>query len=466
MTNLIENIDMSLSFNDNTVRVFGTFEEPLFVVKDVCDILGLTNTTKTLEHVDEEYNHLLQVNTSSSGLQSSRVVSEPGLYQIIMRCRKEVAKPFQKWVCGEVLPSLRKKGEYKMNEEYQLKLKEIEEEKLRLEEDNKLLIQNHIEKDNEIKNLQNKILTKQNRIKYKEKNCIYLLTTDFHLENKTYIIGKTVDLTQRLTCYNKTVEHTVVYTKGCKSADHMHVAEKMVLYKLDKYRERNNRDRFILPEDKDITFFINVVNDAISWFDDIDEYVHLYTDAELDLTDEELQENYKKSIEDREEELKNNKSETDRKYRENNKDQISEINKTYRENNKEKIAENKKEYYDKNKTEILNKQKVYYEKNKPEILERQKEYHNINQFIINHTRKIYREENKDKIKEQKKVYREKYKEEINKKQNEKRACKENPTIQCECGVKLKLQNIKSKKHINSKAHVNYLKDKNNDSIII
>jgi prophage antirepressor-like protein len=75
-----------------------------------------------------------------------------------MRCRKPIAKPFQKWVCSEVLPSLRKKGEYRMNEEYHLKLKELEEEKLKLEEEkilieteNKLLQEKQIEKDVEIK---------------------------------------------------------------------------------------------------------------------------------------------------------------------------------------------------------------------------------------------------------------------------------------------------------------------------
>ena len=47
MTSLIENIDLNLSFKENTVRVFGTIDELLFAVKDICDILGLSNTTET-----------------------------------------------------------------------------------------------------------------------------------------------------------------------------------------------------------------------------------------------------------------------------------------------------------------------------------------------------------------------------------------------------------------------------------
>jgi anti-repressor protein len=118
MTTFIENIDVNLTFNEHTVRVFGTVDEPLFVAKDVCDILGLTNVTETLRNIDEDYKSSVQLRNGNSSIhQPTNVIKEPGLYQIIMRCRKEVAKPFQKWVCGEVLPSLRKKGEYKMNEE-------------------------------------------------------------------------------------------------------------------------------------------------------------------------------------------------------------------------------------------------------------------------------------------------------------------------------------------------------------
>ena len=116
----------------------------------------------------------------------------------------------------------------------------------------------------------------------------------------------------------------------------MHVIEKMVLYKLDKYREKANRDRFILPEDKDISFFINTVNDAINWFEDVDEYVHTYTDIELSISNEELQEKYTQDIKDHEIELKNKKSETDRIYRENNKEKKAEMDKIYREENIEK----------------------------------------------------------------------------------------------------------------------------------
>ena len=441
---LLKSIDETFGFEDNPIRIVGTYENPLFVAKDICDILGLNNITNALRNIPEKYMTLQSIKSSYNS-QNMILLTEPAVYKLIMRSNKPVAQKFQEVVCEEILPSIRKTGEYR--------LKELLKEK---EDENK-------EKDLQIKSLEDKIIDKQKRVRYKDKNCVYILTTDFHLKNRTYIIGESVDLTHRLSAYNKTSEHTVVYTKGCKCIEHMHVVEKMVLYKLDKYREKANRDRFILPDDKDISFFINVVNNAISWFDDIKEYVHKYQDDELGLSPEQLQEKYTQNIKEHDEKLKNKKSETDRTYRENNKENKSEIDKIYRENNMEKIAEHKKEYYENNKTEILSKQKEHYEENKTEILERQKEYHDTNKDIINQVRKTYREENKEKIKEQKEIYREKYKDEINRKQKEKRREKPNHLIECECGIKLKLQNCKTKKHLNSKAHIKYIEE-NEDSL--
>ena len=118
-------------------------------------------------------------------------------------------------------------------------------------------------KDHLIKELKSVCLSKQSRVEYPEKNVIYLLTTEDHLKRRTYIIGKAKNLTNRLGTYNKTCDHTVVYYKECKGEDDMDTAETMVLSKLRDYREKANRDRFILPEDKEISFFIGVIDECI-----------------------------------------------------------------------------------------------------------------------------------------------------------------------------------------------------------
>ena len=119
------------------------------------------------------------------------------------------------------------------------------------------------QKDERIKKLENVCLSKQRRVEYPEKNVIYLLTTDDQLKRRTYILGKAKNLTNRLGTYNKTCDHTVVYYKECKNEQDMDTAEIIVLSKLKDYREQANRDRFILPEDKDISFFIGIIDSCI-----------------------------------------------------------------------------------------------------------------------------------------------------------------------------------------------------------
>jgi len=451
---LLRTIDETFNFENKEIRIIGTYDKPWFIAKDICDILGLSNITNALRNIPEKWMTLQNVKSSYNS-QNMILISEPAAYKLVVRSNKPIAQKFQEVVFEDILPSIRLTGQFK--------IQQILEEKEKILQ----IKQNEIQEKNiQIKSLENKILSKQNRVQYKDKNCIYILTTDFHEKNRTYILGKSIELTHRLSAYNKTSDHHVIFTKGCKSIEHMDVVEKMVLYKLDKYRERANRDRFILPEDKDISFFIDIVINAIGWFDDIEEYVKEYTDEELSLSNEELQKKHVKNVIDHEISLILKKSETDRIYRENNKEKKAEIDKLYRENNLEKITKNKKEYYEKNKKEILDKQKVYYEENKIEILEKQREYHTENKNIINEVRKVYRAENKDKINEQKKIYREKYKDIINEKQREKRNSKPNPLIECECGIKLKLLTSKSKKHLNSKAHKLFENKKNISTFVV
>ena len=118
-------------------------------------------------------------------------------------------------------------------------------------------------KDHRIKQLEAVCLSKQRRVEYPERNVIYMLTTDDHLKRRTYIIGKAKNLTNRLSTYNKTCDHTVIYYRECKNDDDMDAAETMVLTKLRSHREQANRDRFILPEDKDETFFTQTIDECV-----------------------------------------------------------------------------------------------------------------------------------------------------------------------------------------------------------
>lgn len=87
--------------------------EPWFVAKDVCDILELTNPAVALQSLDDDE----KTNLSNSYVWSESgrrplIISEPGLYRLVMRSRKPEAKEFQRWVTHELLPQIRKTGGY------------------------------------------------------------------------------------------------------------------------------------------------------------------------------------------------------------------------------------------------------------------------------------------------------------------------------------------------------------------
>lgn len=92
------------------VRVVGTSEEPLFCLADICRILDL-QVGATKNRLNEKGVSLINTPTNG-GNQQLVYISEQNLYKVIMRSDKPQAEPFQDWVCGEVLPSIRKSGGY------------------------------------------------------------------------------------------------------------------------------------------------------------------------------------------------------------------------------------------------------------------------------------------------------------------------------------------------------------------
>ena len=84
-------------------------------------------------------------------------------------------------------------------------------------------------------------------------------------KERRYILGKAENLTNRLSTYNKTDEHEVIYYKGCGDEDKMKIVESMVFQRLKDYREQANRERFVLPEGKEIDIFIDAINKSIEF---------------------------------------------------------------------------------------------------------------------------------------------------------------------------------------------------------
>lgn len=102
----------TFNFEELQVRTLEVDGEPYFIGKDVADILGYTNSRKTLsDHVDEEDKLTSRIVTSGQN-RNVTIINESGLYSLIFSSKLENAKRFKRWVTSEVLPSLRRTGTY------------------------------------------------------------------------------------------------------------------------------------------------------------------------------------------------------------------------------------------------------------------------------------------------------------------------------------------------------------------
>lgn len=125
------------------------------VADDMAAILGHSNSRMMADSVDNEWKGVSNVYTPG-GTQAMTVIWEPGVYQLLAKSRKPQAKPFQKWLFEEVLPSIRKTGQYAIAPQSQPQLPQsylealkalvaVEEAKALLETEKKMLEQENLQ---------------------------------------------------------------------------------------------------------------------------------------------------------------------------------------------------------------------------------------------------------------------------------------------------------------------------------
>jgi prophage antirepressor-like protein len=104
-------------FQDKPVRMLVQRGDPWWVLKDVCDVLGLTTPARVAERLEEDEVSLAHFVDSIGRSQETSIINESGLYSVIIRSDKPEAKAFRKWITSEVLPSIRKTGQYSVSTE-------------------------------------------------------------------------------------------------------------------------------------------------------------------------------------------------------------------------------------------------------------------------------------------------------------------------------------------------------------
>ncbi len=116
------------AFEGQQVRLVGTAERPEWVAADVCSILDLNTSEAVNGHkrkasdgtvvfqggLDEDEKGMVIVHTPG-GEQEMLTVNEQGLYHLLSKSRKVIAKRFRRWVFHDVIPSIRKTGSYSVD---------------------------------------------------------------------------------------------------------------------------------------------------------------------------------------------------------------------------------------------------------------------------------------------------------------------------------------------------------------
>lgn len=106
------------SFENHEVRSLSINNEPYFVGKDVAEILGYKNPRDAIsKHVDEDDKlDGVAIHDSIGREQKPILINESGLYSLVLSSKLPSAKKFKRWVTSEVLPALRKTGQYQVKE--------------------------------------------------------------------------------------------------------------------------------------------------------------------------------------------------------------------------------------------------------------------------------------------------------------------------------------------------------------
>ena len=101
------------------IRTLTINNEPYFVGKDVAEVLGYANSKDAIQkHVDDEDKQIIQRSQFATLEIPNRgltIINESGLYSLILSSKLSTAKKFKRWVTSEVLPNIRKHGNYIVN---------------------------------------------------------------------------------------------------------------------------------------------------------------------------------------------------------------------------------------------------------------------------------------------------------------------------------------------------------------
>lgn len=163
--------------------------------------------------------------------------NESGLYSLILSSKKKNAKEFQKWITEEVLPSIRKHGNYSINKNLSDKLEKINKKLLEVTKENKILLHN------------------QKKQTFQSGGAFYAVQyigSKLKLDNLIKI-GKTTNMKGRIATYNTSMPNkfVILHVIYC---DNPSVLENCLKELLKKYVYVKNKEYYKCPKTKIIEY--------------------------------------------------------------------------------------------------------------------------------------------------------------------------------------------------------------------
>lgn len=242
---ICDTINEIFKFNNDDVKVYGTYDKIYFKAKDVSTMLDYKDPKSAIrDNVSEKnkcsfkkiYDSFKGGNQPPlTGPESQSIyINEAGVYQLIFKSKNTKAIAIQDFVFEEVLPSIRKRGSFQLNQ--QLKLKDIQlEEKnkaLQIAESKALKLTQHIKN--------NEILTKN--------GYVYFITTKQYAANNQYRFGRSGSINKRIASYQDgRADGDKMYYVFVHHSEAIPIIEILVRRLLEKFRDKKTKDFYVIP---------------------------------------------------------------------------------------------------------------------------------------------------------------------------------------------------------------------------
>ena len=112
---------LCFSFGENPIRTRNEEGQIFFCLADICKALLLSNAAMVIKQIQTEFTgaklNLYPVMDTNNHVQQATFITEPQLYFVMMRSRAKVAHEFRQWIVNKVLPEIRRRGSYSVNEQ-------------------------------------------------------------------------------------------------------------------------------------------------------------------------------------------------------------------------------------------------------------------------------------------------------------------------------------------------------------